>query len=83
MADSARNLAQRSEGDPTIDSNRNLPELAAHVYMILGDKDAALKELTIFLAANPQQREFLLKDDSWQYRSLRDDPRYVALAGGK
>ena len=83
MADSARGLARRSEGDPTIDSNRNLPELAAHVYIILGDKDTALKELSIFLAANPQQREFLLKDDSWQYRDLRDDPRYVALAGGK
>jgi TolB-like protein len=83
LADSARSVARRSEGDPNIDSNRNLAELAVHVYLILGDKDAALNQLSIFLAANPQQRELYAKDESWQFRDLRSDPRYVALMGGK
>jgi hypothetical protein len=76
-------VARRSEGDPNIDSNRNLAELAVHVYTILGDKDAALNQLSIYLAANPQTRESMAKDQSWQFRELRSDPRYAALVGGK
>jgi len=80
MKDSARSVAQKSGGDPTIDSNRNLSDLAAQAYLILGDKDAAIKELSVYLAANPQGA---FSGDAWWFRDLRDDPRYRALIGAK
>jgi eukaryotic-like serine/threonine-protein kinase len=79
LADSAKSVAQRSGGNPTIDSNRNLAELAANVYIILGDKDEALKQLSLFLAANPDQRQAILKTGA--YPELRDDPRFAAMLG--
>jgi tetratricopeptide (TPR) repeat protein len=81
LDDSARSLAGRSGGDPSIDSNRNLAELGSHLYMILGDNEKAVEQLSIFIAANPGQREAMLKDESWQLRELRADPRYKALIG--
>ena len=81
LADSARSVAQRSAGDPTIDSNRNLAELAAHVYIILGDKDEALRQLSLYVAANPHQREAILKAGS--YPELGDDPRFAAMLRGQ
>jgi serine/threonine-protein kinase len=83
LDDSARSVARRSEGDPTIDSNRNLAELAAHVYAFLGDKDEAIKQLTIFVAANPGVRESMQSEDAWYFRDLKDDPRYKALVGSR
>ena len=57
LKDSARSVARRSEGDPTIDSNRNLAELATYVYAAVGDKDEALKQLSFYMAANPDHAE--------------------------
>jgi len=81
LGDSARSLASRSEGDPTIDSNRNLLELAVIVYETLGDNKEALKQLAVFLAANPGAREGLQTDTHWSYRELAKDPAYKALIG--
>jgi hypothetical protein len=49
------------------------------VDLILGDKDAALRELKKYLAANPARTTDISTDGSWQWRSLRDDPRFKAL----
>jgi tetratricopeptide (TPR) repeat protein len=83
LEDSARSVAGRSSGNPTIDSNRNLAELGSHLYMILGDNEKALEQLSLFIAANPGQREAMLQDESWQLRDLRADPRYKALIGAR
>jgi tetratricopeptide (TPR) repeat protein len=81
LRDSARSVARRSQGDPNVDANRNLSELAAHVYAILGDNEEALKQLSVFLAANPEVMEGMAANESWHLRELRRDPRYAAVVG--
>jgi len=83
LADSARRVAGRSRGDATLDSERELPQIEALVYMVLGDRDEAFNQLSIYLASNPQRLESLDKDDSWEFRDLRSDPRFVALFKAK
>lgn len=78
LTDSARRLTARSLGSPDIDPERELAELGAIVYTILGDKDEAFKQLSSYLASNPQQRQAVA---SWEFRGLESDPRYVALLG--
>jgi tetratricopeptide (TPR) repeat protein len=83
LADSARRVALRSRGDATVDSERELPQIEALVHMVLGDKDEAFNQLSVYLASNPQRLETLDKDDSWEFRDLRSDPRYMALFKNK
>jgi TolB-like protein/tRNA A-37 threonylcarbamoyl transferase component Bud32/tetratricopeptide (TPR) repeat protein len=83
LADSARHVAEGARGDATVDSGRELPQLEAIARWIIGDKDEAFKQLSIWLASNPQQLEALDKDDSWEFRELRKDPRFKALARSK
>ena len=47
--------------------------------MLIGDKDEAFKQFSIYLASNPQVLESLDKDDNWEFRELRSDPRFIAL----
>jgi len=49
---------------------------------LLGDKDEAIRQLGVFLAANPAQRTSLRDDNTWWFRDLRSDPRYRTLTGG-
>ncbi len=81
LKDSARSVARRSQGDPSIDSNRNLAELATYVYTALGDKGEALKQLSVYIAANPDMRAAMGKETPWYFRDLSDDPGYKALIG--
>lgn len=78
LADSARRVTQRSLGDPGLDPERELAELGAIVYTILGDKDEAFKQLSLYIASNPQQRQ---KTASWEFRGLENDPRFRVLLG--
>jgi eukaryotic-like serine/threonine-protein kinase len=80
--DSARSLARSAEGDPQIDPTGELTNLASIVFAQSGRKDAAIDLIARFLAANPQQRAFAAKDESWWLKDLRSDPRYVALLKG-
>jgi TolB-like protein len=83
LKDSARSVARRSEGDPTIDSNRNLAELATYVYAAVGDKDEALKQLSVYIAANPDMRAAMQKETPWYFRDLSEDPGYKSLIGDR
>ena len=83
LKDSARSVARRSQGDPSIDSNRNLAELATYVYTALGDKGEALKQLSVYIAANPDMRAAMGKETPWYFRDLSDDPGYKALIGDR
>jgi eukaryotic-like serine/threonine-protein kinase len=78
LQDSARHVAERSRGDASIDAGRDLAQLEAIARNILGDKDEAFKQLSIWLASNPQQVGGLDKDDSWELKELREDPRFAA-----
>jgi TolB-like protein len=79
MADSARHVLARVDPSADVDPTRDLSEDKGVVDLILGDKDAALRELKKYLAANPARTTDISTDGSWQWRSLRDDPRFKAL----
>jgi eukaryotic-like serine/threonine-protein kinase len=79
--DSARSLISRSRGDATIDATRDLAYYEALVRIQLGDKDEAFRLLSTYVAANPQRRGGIAKDDSWMMRDLRSDPRFATLFG--
>ena len=81
LADSARRVAGRSEGDATLDQTRDLAFHGAFVYTLLGDKDDALRLLKVYVAANPQRRGSLRTDPGWWFRDLRDDPGFRRLVG--
>jgi len=61
-----------------VDSGRELLQLEAVALDILGDKEGAFKQLSIWLATNPQQADGLDKDETWELKDLREDPRYAA-----
>jgi len=77
--DSAKALGEANQGDSQLDPRLELANLASIIYAQTGDKDRALQYFARQMAANPQQRPFAAKDESWWLRSLRSDPRYQAL----
>jgi eukaryotic-like serine/threonine-protein kinase len=83
LRDSAQAIIARSKGNPTIDPTRDLAQWEAIAQTILGNKDEAFRQLSLFLATNPQQRESLDKEELWWFRDLKSDPRWAALAGTK
>jgi hypothetical protein len=46
---------------------------------LLGDRDEALRQLSIYLAANPHLRPGMAREQTWWFRELRQDPRYQQL----
>jgi serine/threonine-protein kinase len=83
LADSARHLAARSRGDAQLDPSRDLANIAAFVYTLLGDRPAALDQLKVYLAANPGRRASLADDPGWWFRDLADDPQFKQLVGSR
>jgi eukaryotic-like serine/threonine-protein kinase len=83
LPDSARHTIERSRGDADVDSGRELAQLEAIAWTVLGDKDEAIRQLSIYMASNPQQMEGGEKDDSWEFKALRGDQRYSALFGAR
>jgi serine/threonine-protein kinase len=81
LPDSARAVAVRSRGNATVDQARELAYFEAIVRTFLGDMDEAIEQLSIFLAANPNQRATFATDDLWWFEDLRADPRWKALVG--
>jgi tetratricopeptide (TPR) repeat protein len=81
FADSARHVLLRSRGTPDIDPRRDLPYYEAFVRWLLGEKGEAIRLLKQYVAAYPERRVDLARDQSWWFRDLRTDPRYQELAG--
>ena len=79
LPDSARSVVTRSRGDATIDATHDLAYYEALVRTQLGDRDEAFRLLSIYVAANPQQRANIANDEG--LRDLRKDPRFVTLFG--
>jgi serine/threonine-protein kinase len=84
LRDSARRVVQRAlaASDNSIDATHDLSNIAAFVYTLLGDKDDALEQITIYLNANPGRRASFRDSPGWWFRSLAQDPRYQRLVGG-
>jgi eukaryotic-like serine/threonine-protein kinase len=81
LPDSARAVALRSRGNITIDPTRDLAYFEAMLRGQLGDRDEAFRLLGTYLAANPQRRDGLARDDTWTMRDLRSDPRFATVVG--
>jgi TolB-like protein len=81
LADSARHVAKRSEGDATVDPTRDLALYGAITYAMLGDKADALRLLKLNFAVNPQRIAGYRDDPGWQFRDLQTDPGFRQLVG--
>jgi hypothetical protein len=71
----------RSRGDISIDPTKDLAFYEAMLRAQLGDRDEAFKLLGTYLAANPQMRSGMARDETWVWRDLRQDPRYATVVG--
>lgn len=81
LRDSARAVATRARGNPTIDPANDLLYLEVAARNVMGDREEALRVLGRYLATNPQDRASFARDETWFYRGLRDDPRFKTLVG--
>ena len=81
LRDSARAVALRSRGDPRVDPTNDLMYLEVAARNVMGDRDEAVRLLGRYLATNPQDRESIARDETWFFKGLRDDPRFVSLVG--
>jgi serine/threonine-protein kinase len=81
LTDSAHAVIEQARTDASADPTRETVLLEAVARAILGEKDEALKQLTTYIAANPQGREDMAHDQTWYFRGLHDDPRWKSLVG--
>ena len=79
LADSARRVVQRSQGDGTIDQPRELAMFGAFAMTVLKDEDAAFRYLTSYLAGSPQAATGLRDDPGWWFRPLTTRPEWERL----
>ena len=83
LADSARRVIKRSEGDATIDATRDLALYGAMAAATLGDRAEAVRLLKAYLAVNPQKIASFRDEPGWQFRDLTADPAYRQLVGAR
>ncbi len=81
LADSARHVAARARGNGETDPAGELSGVEAFVYTLLHDNAAAVRALSVYLAAQPDRRKGLAEDPGWWYRDLQSDPRFKELVG--
>jgi eukaryotic-like serine/threonine-protein kinase len=81
LADSARSVIARAQGDESIDPTGDLAYLEAMARTQLGEKDKAISLLSRYYAKNPQRKAFISHDEAWYFKSLENEPRYKALVG--
>ena len=79
LPDSARAVAARARRGVDVDPIRELTWLESFVHVWLGDNDAAIERLSMYLAANPNQLEVFARDRTWWLEELREDPNYRSL----
>ena len=81
LRDSAKAVATRARGNPTVDPTNDLVYLEVAARNVMGDREEALRLLEHYLATNPQDRESIALDETWFFKGLRDDPRFKVLVG--
>jgi serine/threonine-protein kinase len=81
LVDSAHSVMERARTDASADPTRETVLLEAVARAILGEKDEAFRQLTTYIAANPQGREDMAHDQTWYFRDLHSDPRWKSLVG--
>ena len=81
LADSARHVIARSEGDVAMDPTRQLSLFAAFAHTLLGDKADAIRLLKGYFAINPQRVEAYATDPGWWFKEIADVPEFRQLVG--
>ena len=81
MADSARRVVQRSQGDAEVDPKRDLMLRAAFVHTILADTTAAVKALNVYFSRNDERRAAYANDPGWWFKPIAQSPAYQKLVG--
>jgi serine/threonine-protein kinase len=81
LPDSARAVAVSSRGTASIYPTHDLAYYESLVRILLGDQDEAITLLSTYVAANPQMRATIAKDQTWWFRDIRGTPRFKTLFG--
>lgn len=81
LADSAKAVAEGSRGDTSVDPTKDLAYYEALLRILLGEHDQAITLLSTYVAANPQMRATVAKDQTWWFRDIRNTPRFKSLFG--
>ena len=79
LVDSAKHVLAGVRAPADVDPTRDLEYDRAFAWTLLGDKTAAIKSLSIYLAANPNVAAGFNSDNNWRWRSIADDPRFLRL----
>jgi TolB-like protein len=79
LTDSAKHVLTAVRESADIDPTRDLEYDRAFVWTLIGDKSAAIKSLSVFLAANPNVASGFNSDNNWRWRTIADDPRFQRL----
>jgi eukaryotic-like serine/threonine-protein kinase len=81
LADSARRVARRHEGDDRVDPNAELAQYSAFAYATLGDVPNVARTLRRFFAASPVRAEGFREEPPWWIRDVIQDPQVRRLIG--
>jgi len=81
LADSAKSVVGRAQGDESIDPTGDLAYLEAMARAQFDEKDKAIGLLSRYYAKNPQRKAFISRDEAWYFKSLENEPRYKSLVG--
>jgi len=82
LADSARAVLRRAEGDAIIDATGELKMFSAFASVILDDRDDVYRRLGDYIAVSPASRkEDMRVKPTWWFRPLESDPRWRTLVG--
>ncbi len=77
LTDSAKRVIQRTRSQAPEDPKQWIAYDEAHAWLLLGERDEALRVLGMYLEATPQDKAYIA-EDSW-FEALRDDPRFQEL----
>ena len=80
MKDSARRVLDGARADRTIDPDGALIRNEALARVRLGERDAAVRLLKLFLVEHPQHRMGVTRN-TWWWKDLQGDPEFKALIG--
>jgi tetratricopeptide (TPR) repeat protein len=79
-SDSARRVLASARADRSIDADGMLITPEALALTRLGERAAAIRLLTRFLAQHPQHRAGVTRN-TWWWKDLQDEPEFKALIG--
>lgn len=86
MADSAKSVIYAARAGADIDPLRDLAQLESITWSVLGNTKEAVRQLEVYLSANPQALHGLRTDAQrhdlpWYHQPLLDEPEFRALVG--